>query len=57
MATPEAIRELLDAKDFKSVIENDYNVAILPVIEQVQLTDLLNEAVNKYLDKYYSDNK
>ena len=53
--TPDEVLTLLQAKDYKAVIEKNFNVALLPVLEQVGLTDLLNEAINKYLDKFYPD--
>lgn len=55
--TPDEVLTLLQAKDYKAVIEKNFNVALLPVLEQVELTDLLNEAINKYLDKFYPDDE
>lgn len=47
--------ELLQAGDYKAVIGKDFNVALLPVLDQLELMDLLNEAINKYVNKYYPD--
>lgn len=55
IATPDNIMALLQAGDYKAVIEKDFNVALLPVLEQLELMDLLNEGINKYVNKYYPD--
>lgn len=55
IATPDDVMELLQAGDYKAVIEKDFNVALLPVLEQLELRDLLNEAINKYVNKFYPD--
>lgn len=57
VATPDDVMELLQAGDYKAVIEKDFNVALLPVLEQLEMMDLLNEGINKYVSKYYPDDE
>jgi curved DNA-binding protein CbpA len=55
IVTPDDVMALLQAGDYKAVIGKDFNVALLPVLEQLELMDLLNEGINKYVNKYYPD--
>ena len=57
IATPEDVMQLLQAGDYKAVIEKGFNVALLPVLEQLELMDLLNEGINKYVNTYYPDDE
>jgi len=57
IATPDDVMALLQSGDYKAVISKDFNVALLPVLEQLELMDLLNEGINKYVNKFYPDDE
>ena len=49
---PEDIEALLLARDFRQVIDRGYNVATLPFMEQIEITDLVRVAAGKYTDGF-----
>lgn len=57
IAIPDDVMELLQAGDYTAVIEKDFNVALLPVLEQLEPMELLNEGINKYVTKFYPDDE
>lgn len=49
---PAEIADLLEAGDFKAVIENGYNVQTFAPLEQVDIQTQLIDAIEKHADKY-----
>jgi len=52
---PSEVRNLLDTRDYLSVINADYNVMTFDVLEHIDLQDLLGEALDKYVTKYFPE--
>lgn len=52
---PDDVRHLLDARDYLSVINADYNVMTFDVLEHIDLQNLLAEALDKYVTKYFPE--
>ena len=50
---PQNIQELLDAEDYQEVYERGYNLLTFTHLDMIDLPTLLNEAVNKYIAKFY----
>lgn len=52
MDVPEAIRELLDAKNYAAVIESGFNVITFELMDQISVHEQLEVALNHYVEKY-----
>ncbi len=49
---PEAVKQLLEAGDYKAVIEKGFNVLTFDPLEHIAVQDLVGAAIERYADKY-----
>ena len=54
---PEVVNEMISVKNYQAVFDAGFNVALFSPLEHIDLETLLNEAINKYVDKYYPDDE
>jgi len=52
---PAEVAEMIANKDYLAVFKAGFNVAVFPPLDHIDLQTLLNEAIDKYVNKYYPD--